>query len=86
MTSKRPARGVIDRPFPQARPSRALLKEDAFMRLHGGWGSRTIYRTVEGAFSLGDWVRRPWCTRFLAPILSGFGRAWAGRSLFHLRR
>ena len=34
----------MERPFPHARISQAQQDEDAFMQLHGGIGSRLIYR------------------------------------------
>lgn len=47
MTIGKPALGTGLRPFPQARKTKAQRDEDAFMRIHGGSGSRLIYYIVE---------------------------------------
>jgi hypothetical protein len=44
MKKKYPLRmGSAEVPFPQARPTKALQEEDAFMETHGGAGPRNCY-------------------------------------------
>ncbi|MEH6726512.1 MAG: hypothetical protein V7703_10155 [Hyphomicrobiales bacterium] len=50
--------GASGKPFPHARPSQALREEDAFMQLHGGTGSRSIFAGVSRIASGGALARR----------------------------
>lgn len=46
MQKSHPNMGTGNKPFPDARRSQALREEDAFMHMHGGAGSRSIFYLV----------------------------------------
>lgn len=52
MTLRNPYRGVSERPFPGAEPTRQMRQEDEFMQLHGGPGPRSVYLAVEALSQL----------------------------------
>lgn len=63
MQNYEPGLGSGCRPFPQARQSRALEAEDAFMHAHGGWGARLVFCVMTGlgrAVSGAWWPWHPW--------------------------
>lgn len=57
--------GTGGQPFPHAKQTQAQRAEDTFMQIHGGAGSRLIYRLVSILSNLPDFL-----SRLLRPVVN----------------